>query len=133
MNEMNEINPVMYIIMNKGIKMSTGKMIAQGSHAACEAVRISKPELVEVWNRFGFYTKLVLEARNEKHLTTFKTYLEERNIKSVLIIDEGRTEIEKHTPTALGVEIVDKNELGPIFKELNLFRDKIKVTVEFER
>ena len=133
MTEEKEINPVMYIIMNKGLKMSTGKSIAQGAHAACEAVRISKPELVEAWNKFGFYTKLVLEARNDKHLLTFQKYLEERDIKSVIIIDEGRTEVEKHTPTALGIEIFDKNDLGPIFKELNLFRDKIKVTVEFER
>jgi peptidyl-tRNA hydrolase len=123
----------MYIIINKGAKMSTGKSIAQGAHAACKAVEISKPHLVEAWNKYGFYTKLVLEARDAKHLQDFKQYLEERNILSVIIIDEGRTEIKKHTPTALGIEIVDKNEFGPIFKELNLYKDKIKVTVEFEK
>ena len=128
-----KIQPVMYIIMNKGVKMSTGKMIAQGSHTSCEAVRISKPDMVKAWNEHGFYTKLVLEARDSEHLKTFQKYLEYRNIKSALIIDEGRTEIPKHTPTALGVEIIDKNEFGPIFKGLNLFKDKIKVTLEFVR
>lgn len=125
----------MYIIMNKGIRASTGKLVAQGAHAACEAVRISKPEMVEAWNKYGFYTKLVLEARDAQHLEDFQKYLLERPvpIKSVLIRDEGRTEIPKHTATALGVEIVDKNEFGPLFKELDLFKDKIKVTVEFER
>lgn len=133
MEEEIEKMPVMYIIMNKGVKMSTGKSIAQGSHAACKALEISDKGWVDAWNKYGFYTKIVLEARDGEHLKTFQKYLEDRGIKSVLIIDEGRTEIPKHTPTALGVEIVDKNEKGPIFKELDLYKDNIKVTVEFTR
>lgn len=128
-----KINPVMYLFINKGLGMSTGKSVAQGAHAACEAVRISKPGMVKAWNKYGFYTKMVMEARDANHLSTIQKYLEERNIKSKLIVDEGRTEIPKHTSTALGVEIVDKNIQGPIFQEFDLFKDKIKVSVEFER
>lgn len=128
-----ERQPVMYIVMNKGVKMSTGKMIAQGSHAALKALELSDKQIVDEWNRFGFYTKIILEARDGEHLKNFQKYLEDRGIKSALILDEGRTEIPKHTPTALGVEVVDKNEKGPIFKELDLFKDNIKVTVEFTR
>lgn len=123
----------MYIFVNKGLKMSTGKSIAQGAHAACKAVEISYPEMVKAWNEFGFYTKMVMEARDENHLTTIQKYLSERNIKSVMIIDEGRTEIPKHSATALGVEIIDKNVQGPIFQEFDLYKDKIKVSVEFEK
>lgn len=132
MKDEKEINPVMYIIMNKGLKMSTGKSIAQGAHAACESIRISNSDMVKAWNKFGFYTKLVLEARDAEHLKNFQKYLLDRPvpIKSELIIDEGRTEIPKHTPTALGIEIIDKNEFGPIFKELNLFKDRWKITFE---
>lgn len=128
-----QMNPVMYIFINKGLKMSTGKCVAQGAHAACEAVRISKPEMVKAWNEYGFYTKMVMEARDADHLKDIQKYLQDRDIKSALIIDEGRTEILKHTPTALGVEIIDKNTLGPVFQEFDLFKDKIKVSVEFER
>ena len=131
--EEQKIQPVMYIFINKGIKMSTGKSIAQGAHAACEAVRISKPEMVKAWNEFGFYTKMVMEARDGNHLKDIQKYLGDRGVRSTLIIDEGRTEIAPHTPTALGIEIVDKNESGPIFQEFSLFKDKIKVSVEFER
>ena len=131
--EETKTNPVMYLFVNKGLKMSTGKAIAQGAHAACEAVRISNPDMVKAWNEFGFYTKMIMEARDENHLATIQKYLEERNVNSIMIIDEGRTEIPKHSKTALGAEIVDKNTLGPIFQEFDLFKDKIKVSVEFER
>ena len=123
----------MYLFVNKGIKMSTGKAIAQGAHAACEAVRISNHDMVKAWNEFGFYTKMIMEARDENHLKDIQKYLDDRGVKSILIIDEGRTEIPKHTPTALGVEVIDKNVLGPLFQEFDLFKDKIKVSVEFER
>lgn len=133
MEEEKRMNPVMYIFINKGLKMSTGKSIAQGAHAACEAVRMSKLEMIKAWNEYGFYTKMVMEARDANHLDYIQKYLEERDIKSKLIIDEGRTEIPAHTPTALGVEIIDKDIQGPIFQEFDLFKDKIKVSVEFER
>ena len=126
-----KMNPVMYLFVNKKLGMSPGKLAAQVAHAACNALRASKPELVEAWYKYGFYTKLVMEARDEKHIENIKTYLEARNIKAEMIIDEGRTEIEKHTITALGAEIVDKNKLGPIFQEFNLYKPEYTVKVKF--
>lgn len=56
------------------------------------------------------YTKLVMEARDAEQLQWFNHYITERDFATSLIIDEGRTEIEAFSPTALGVEIVDKDD-----------------------
>lgn len=127
----NETEPVMYIFVNKGLEMSPGKMAAQACHAAVKASDISDKKLRDDWNKFGFYTKLVMEARNEEHLKTIQKYLEDRKINTALIIDEGRTEIDAHQATALGVEIIDKNKKGEIFKAFQLYKPEIEIKVKF--
>lgn len=131
MEEQKQMNPVMYLFANKGINLSPGKLAAQISHAACLSQRGSKPEMVEAWYQYGFYTKLVMEAADAEHLKTIERYLNERGIKTFIVIDEGRTEIRKHTVTALGCEVVDKNVLGPVFAEFDLYKPEFTVTVKF--
>jgi PTH2 family peptidyl-tRNA hydrolase len=124
-------NPVMYIFVNKSLGMSPGKMAAQVAHAAVKASDGSCGSMRDAWNEYGFYTKLVMQARNAEHLKNIQRYLQERSIVSWLIIDEGRTEIEKHTPTALGVEIIDKDAKGEIFKSFDLYKPELTVTVKW--
>lgn len=109
----------MYIFINQALDMSQGKVAAQAAHAAVEAYRISttaggtdpiRNPLVQAWYVGGHYTKLVMAARDETHLRTIQEYLKARDFNSVLIIDEGRTEIAPHTATALGVPVVDKDD-----------------------
>jgi peptidyl-tRNA hydrolase len=100
----------MYLFLNRGLGMSTGKSCAQVAHAACEAQRISEPKLTDAWNSGGHYTKLVMLAEDAEQLTTYREYIEARGFKTALIIDEGRTEIKPFSKTALGVEIVDKDD-----------------------
>jgi PTH2 family peptidyl-tRNA hydrolase len=109
------MNPVQYIIANPALKLSPGKLAAQVAHASVEGVRISAKEpwgnpwdttLVNLWYRGGHYAKIVLQSDD---LQIAKEYIEARGFKTALIIDEGRTEIEPMTPTALGVQIVDKD------------------------
>ena len=125
------INPVMYLFVNKSLGMSPGKLAAQVSHAACLSQRGSEPSLIDAWYKYGFYTKLVMEARDEEHLRNIEKYLAERDIKSFMVIDEGRTEIKRHTITALGAEVVDKNEVGPIFQEFKLFKPELTLKVKW--
>ena len=102
------MKPAMYLFVNKGLGMSTGKTAAQVAHAAVEAFRISKPNITEEWYKGGHYAKYVMECRDREHLLDTERYLNERGFNTVLIIDEGHTELDPITPTALGVEIVDK-------------------------
>jgi PTH2 family peptidyl-tRNA hydrolase len=124
-------NPVMYIFVNKSLNMSPGKMAAQVAHAAVVSSDRSNPDMRKAWNEYGFYTKLVMEARDSEHLETIMKYLAERKINSWIIIDEGRTEIKKHALTALGVEIIDKNPLGEIFKSFDLYKPELTITVKW--
>ena len=129
---MTEKDPVMYLFVNKKLGMSPGKLAAQVAHAACLAQRGSSDELIDAWYEYGFYTKLVMEARDEMHLTNIQKYLSDREIKSFLVIDEGRTEIPKHSVTTLGVEVVDKNVLGPIFAEFKLYSPEFTVKIKWK-
>ena len=126
-----ETYPVMYLFLNTKLGMSPGKMAAQVAHAACLAQRGSDDKMVADWYKHGFYTKLVMEARDAEHIKNIERYLNERDIKTFIVIDEGRTEIEKHSVTALGVEVIDKNVRGPIFQEFKLYTPKIVMTAEF--
>jgi len=104
------MKPVMYIFVNSGADMSPGKLAAQTAHAAVEAYKISRNDLIDAWYLGNHHTKLVMDGGNAFRLRTIKDYLERRGFDCELIIDEGRTEIEPFTPTALGVEIVDKDD-----------------------
>jgi hypothetical protein len=67
--------------------------------------------LTDAWYLGGHHTKIVLQSPNAQLLCVAKTYIETRGFRTHLVIDEGRTEIEPMSPTALGIEIVDKDDL----------------------
>lgn len=127
--------PVMYIFVNRGLGMSAGKLAAQASHAAVEAYRISALEHVSKWYKGGHYTKLVMLARDTDHLGTIREYIDKRGFKTTMIIDEGITEVDAHVKTALGVEIVDKDDehTEATFSSFELYRDTVKVRLDIER
>lgn len=115
------MKPAMYIFINEGLEMSLGKTAAQAAHAAVEAYRLSCRQehveggwvhtgLVNQWYKGGHYTKLVMQARNAGHLRDIERYLNDRGFKTALVIDEGHTEVPSIVPTALGVEIVDRDD-----------------------
>lgn len=116
----------MYIFLNTGLNMSTGKAAAQASHAAVEAYRISDARLLESWYLGGHYKKLVMEARDETHLLSIDRYIRARGFETELVIDEGFTEVPRHSITALGVEVVDKDDphTAATFESFELLREK---------
>ena len=106
--------------------MSTGKSAAQAGHAAIEAKDLSSQEMIDAWYLGKHYAKYIMEARDRDHLLDIQYYLEDRGFGTALIIDEGHTEIDPITPTALGVEIVDKDDphTAATFESFNLYRDE---------
>lgn len=115
----------MYIFANRGANMSPGKLAAQVAHAAVEAFQLSDPELIKAWYVGRHHTKLVMQAEDEMHLLQIERYLDSRGFKTIPIIDEGRTEIRPFTHTALGVEIVDKDdpEVQAAFADFKTYRE----------
>lgn len=123
----------MYIFANRGLGMSPGKLAAQVAHGAVEAFLVSDPGLVAAWRLGGHYTKLVMLAEDTEQLQTIKTYIEARGFETQLIIDEGRTEIKAFSPTALGVEIVDKDDphVAATFATFKTYREPSpSITIE---
>lgn len=125
------MRPAQYIIINKGAGMSPGKMAAQAAHAACEGVRVSLEthdgkRLHNLWHRGGHYMKLVMEVPDEQALTNAYHYIKERGFQAVMIVDEGHTEVDPLTATAIGVEIVDKDwpHAAETFSVFKLYRDE---------
>jgi peptidyl-tRNA hydrolase len=90
--------------------MSTGKSAAQVAHAAVEAYKVSSTKMIDHWEYGKHYTKLVMLAEDADQLLVIERYLKERGFKTAIIIDEGRTEIKPYSYTALGIEIVDKDD-----------------------
>jgi PTH2 family peptidyl-tRNA hydrolase len=128
------MKPAMYMFINKGLKMSPGKIAAQAGHAAVEAFRLSydaglsdenAEKLMKAWYLGDHYAKYVMEARDSEHLRDIREYLEVRGFKTVLILDEGHTEIAPITPTALGVALVDKDDehTAATFSSFKLYRE----------
>lgn len=110
------MNIVQYIIANQGVGMSPGKLAAQVAHASVKGYELTLRDIpmdedesvIETWNRTG-HTKIVLAARDTEHLLSAEKYLTQRGHQVSLIVDEGRTEVAPLTPTALGIELLDKN------------------------
>jgi peptidyl-tRNA hydrolase len=127
----------MYIVLNQGAGMSTGKAAAQAAHAAVEGYRLSvesdprnpgqfqESNLIRQWYKGGHYTKIVLSARDAADLAAKFEYIGARDFKCSMIIDEGRTEVEPFTPTAIAVEIVDKDNphVQATFSSFSLYKD----------
>lgn len=120
------MKPVMYLFLNRGLGMSKGKSSAQVAHAACKALRISKPSVTADWDLGQHETKLVLLGEDEQHMLNVERYINDRGYATALVIDEGRTEIKPHSITALGVEILDKSDPNVLacFESFKAYKDE---------
>lgn len=121
-----KVNPVMYLLVDPRVEMSAAKLAAQVAHGAVEAYKLSPDNrLKHIWDECGkHYAKVVLDGGD---LQIAREYIEARGFKTVLIIDEGRTEFGGGlTPTVLGVQIVDKNaaDVAATFGDFKLYRHK---------
>lgn len=116
--------PVMYLIANKGLKMSPGKLAAQVAHAAVRAAMESSLDGRDNWFKNG-ETKIVLQARDTEHLLLSQRYIEGHGIITHLVIDEGRTEVPPLSATVLGVELVDKSDenIQMVFETFSTYKE----------
>lgn len=137
------MDPVHYIFLNKGLRMSPGKLAAQAAHATALYVEwvyqgtihqggfpsgLEAREIYREWMDSGHYTKLTLEVADSEQMHTIDRYLQDRGFATFMVIDEGRTEINPFQPTALAVEVVDKADprMETIFGEFKLYRESRK-------
>ena len=104
------MRPVIYVVANKRLNMSAGKLAAQVGHAVA-SVMVYENFTHREWMSHPHRWLIVLQAMDDVHLMAIRDYLDERKVRSHLIIDEGVNEIRPYSYTALGVQILDKD--GP--------------------
>jgi PTH2 family peptidyl-tRNA hydrolase len=103
------------IVLRRDLEMGKGKMVAQGCHAAVEAVLETMKrdkKLVERWLEQG-QKKIVLRVDSEEELLDLYRRAQELGITAVLVVDKGLTQLPPNTVTALGLgpapaEVLDK-------------------------
>lgn len=97
------MNTVQYVVINKDLKMSAGKAMAQVAHAVSLA---SKPKDLRAYKNAKQRTVIVLEATSMQ-IENLWEYLCDRDIDSEYVIDEGVNEIPTMTITALATQQLD--------------------------
>jgi PTH2 family peptidyl-tRNA hydrolase len=103
------------IIVRNDLKLSPGKLAVQASHASVSAALLAqkkKKTWFNTWLSEG-QKKVVVLAKNEKHLSELLAKAKKLGIPAELIRDAGFTELLPGTVTCLGIgpapeEIVDK-------------------------
>lgn len=97
------MNTIQYIVVNKDLRMSAGKAMAQVAHAVN---LVATDRDVELYSDAKQRTVIVLEGTGEQ-IKNLYNYLEERSVNSDYIIDEGVNEIPTMSVTALATQQID--------------------------
>ena len=101
----------MVLVMNKSLKMSTGKTASQAAHAAVSLYMKAKSNPrkhlllfneIDTWARLG-QAKVVLNGVNDTQLVELEKKANELALLTCLIRDAGRTEITPGSMTCLGI------------------------------
>lgn len=134
------MKPALYIFLNQSLGMSAGKAASQAAQAAVEAYRAScgmtphQPQedrpfresaVVRNWYKGGHHAVYTMAARDAEQMWSIAKYLADRGFDSTMHVDEGLTEGTEFVPTALAVEIVDKDHshVQATFSQFKLYRE----------
>ena len=122
------MKPVIYVVVNKALNMSAGKLAAQVGHAIVgTCARYRGTDLNDRWLRFPHRWMIILEAKDGEQLYYLYDYLLERRVTSYRVIDEGVNEIRPFSITALGVGPLDKDsDEAQYLSGLKLYSDNMR-------
>lgn len=116
-----EIKYKQFVIVPKKPRMSKGKMTSQGCHATFMALENQKDnKLIDKWKKEGMCV-IVLQCKTPLELFGIAKYLEQWGVPNHLYIDEGLTEVNMGTPTALSTGVMTEEQFW-MLSTLKLFR-----------
>ncbi len=107
------------ILVRQDLKLPKGKMSAQCSHAAVEAVMRSDKDKVKEWRSSGS-AKIVVKVANKKELYKYNQMAKDLGLTTALITDAGKTVIAPGTETCVAIGPDDEEEIDKITAELKL-------------
>jgi len=107
------------IILRSGLKIGKGKLISQSVHAGLGALRLTKDDVIEMWENEGA-KKVVLKASLDE-LKEIVEKLKKEKISYFLVKDAGLTQLKPGTITALGIGPIEEDKIDKITGKLKLF------------
>ena len=107
------------IIVRTDLKIGKGKLIVQCCHACIGALRLTNKKIIEKWEKEGA-KKVVLKVRDLNELEKIEEELKKNKIKYFLVIDAGKTQLEKGTITCIGVGPIEEEKIDKITGKLKL-------------
>lgn len=96
------------IVIRNDLEMSKGKVIVQACHASLEAYKRAPFYFKFFWKFFG-YKKVVLKVNSLNELIKIFEKSKKMRLPCALIIDAGKTQLEKGTITCVAI--------GPYYSE----------------
>lgn len=114
------MNTIQYVVVNKDLKMTAGKAMAQVAHAVS---LVSKAKDIRAYNKAKQRTVIVLEG-NAAQIENLALYLFERGVHAEYVIDEGVNEIPTMSITALATQQldIDDKETRGLLSGFKLYR-----------
>lgn len=107
------------IIVRKDLKIGKGKLISQCCHACIGALRQVEEEIIKKWEEEGA-KKVILKVRDLKELKEIEKKLKKNKIKYFLVVDAGKTQLERGTITCLGIGPIEEKIIDKITGKLKL-------------
>lgn len=112
------------ILINTGLGMKKGKMVAQGSHASLQAALKTKalyPNIYSKWMEKGF-KKVVLRISDEYDMVdiNMKIIHSQDLIETAIICDQGLTQVLPGSFTALAIGPHYSSRIDKYTKDLRL-------------
>ncbi len=107
------------ILIRVDLKMSSGKIASQSSHASVEAVLKSDSNKIGKWRKKGM-PKIVLKVKDLTELQDYKILAKKEGLVTALIKDAGKTALEPGTITALAIGPDEDSKIDKITKNLRL-------------
>lgn len=107
------------ILVRKDLKMPSGKLAAQVSHASVSAAFKSSKQAIEAWELTGM-KKVVLKVDNLKELLKYEKLAKKNKLVTSLIKDLGKTFFEKPETTCLGIGPDKEDKIDKITGKLKM-------------
>lgn len=109
----------MYILVNKSLKLSCGKVASQVGHAVEKITMKTHRETSYKSYIANGSPKIVLSVPTEEK---FIEILDQtKKYQKIYIIDEGLTQCPKNSVTVVGYYLINENNIPNVFKTLSLY------------
>lgn len=108
------------VVLRDDLDLSSGKAAAQAAHASGFAADRADPEVRNEWLESSA-VKVILAADDEQHLRQLRDEASDAGLPTSLVSDEGRTEIQTGTTTALAIGPATADAVDRITGNLQLY------------